>query len=835
MLFAWLTDSRRRSTSVHKRSRLTRLRASVAAVVALVALAVLGVGDGHAGPNRYGHSDRVERHLLPMVSTGPLDPTWHPDSRTIAFAMRGDIWTMAADGGRATALTAGPAYHFEPAFSPDGRRVALTMDIDGNLEIGLVDANGGGVRRVTNDAAVDVEPTWTPDGNALYYVSARGGSFNIWRRVLATDTDERVVRGIQPAVSPDGRQLAFVADVPGRLGSGGLWVMDLPDGTPRLVHDEETEYRARPTWTPDGRSLLFVSDERGSNDVMIVSASGGHPIRLTMDERDEYAPIASPDGTRVAFASNRAGPTALFTAPIGGGARDLWRAATVTTTRPRRATGLVRVRVLGPDGRAMPARVSVEASDGRAYAPAGGFHRVIAATETHYFHAAGVVTVEVPAGRTIIEAIRGFEFVPQRDTLDVPAGGVRTVTLRLARLLDLPSRGWYSGDTHVHDLHQGQQGLTHAQFFDQLRAEDLHVTNALVHMDGTRLMGRWSDLTGVPHPLSTPQYILQYGQEYRGSLGHISMLGVTRYMLPFTGGVRGTAYAQPALDAWYLDSARAQGGIGGFGHPYFSTVTDPATAASTLIPVDIALGHGDFYDVAALWSDEVASSDLYFRLLNCGFRIAATAGTDNFSDVGRDPPPGADRTYVKVRGPLSLASWMAGIRAQRTVASTGPLLELTVAGREPGDSIALSADAATSVPVRAVAHSIAPMSRLEVIVNGRVLHTVTAVDSLQLRFDAPVEVPAGGWIAARVIGPSSRFITDSYAFAQTSPVYVVRGSRRFVSATDAHFFMATIDAIRSRSERGPWRAPSERARFMAALDSAHAVYQRLADDTRRPR
>lgn len=807
------------------RARLARR--GLAALGAALPLVCVAVGD--AGPNRYGHSDRVERHMLPMPTTGPVDPAWRPDGRAIAVAMRGDVWTVPAEGGRATALTAGPAYHFEPAWSPDGRHVALTVDSAGNLDVGLVTAEGGTVRRLTTGAAVDVQPTWAPDGRSLYYVSARGGDgFHVYRHDLAAGTDARVVRGIQPAVSPDGRQLAYVAEVPGRLGSGGLWVRPLPDGEPRLVHYEETEYRARPAWTPDGQALLFVSDERGSNDVMLVPAGGGNPVRLTIDERDEYAPAPSPDGGRIAFVSNHGGPTTLHVVASGGGPRAAWRAVPIAGRAPRHPTGRLRVRVVGPDGRPTPARVTVEASDGRAYAPDGGFHRVIAATETHYFHAAGAVEVEVPAGRTRVEALKGYEFRPQRLAVDVPAGGVRSVELRLARLADLPARGWWSGDTHVHDLHQGQQGLTHAEFFDQLRAEDLHVTHALVHMDGTRLMGRWADLTGAPHPLSTARHILQYGEEYRGSLGHVSLLGVGRYVLPFTGGVRGTPYAQPELDARYVDSARAQGGIAGFGHPYLSRATTPAAAASTLIPVDVALGRGDFYDVAALYSDEIASAEVYYRLLNCGFRLAATGGTDNFSDVGRDPPPGADRTYVRVRGPLSVASWLAGVRAGRTFASTGPLLFLDVAGREPGDELALGAGAPATVAVRAEAVSIAPMASLEIVVNGRVAHAVAATDSLRVAFAGEVALPQGGWVAARVRGPASRYVGDSYAFAHTSPVHVVRGGRPFTSADDARFFVGTIDALRARVARGPWRTPAEEARFVAALDSARTVYERIA-------
>src|SRR5688500_7607912 len=531
--------------------------------IVLAGVLVLSTAVAVAGPNRYGHSDRVERHMLPAVTTGPLDPAWSPDGRWIAFSMRGDIWKVPAEGGTAIALTKGPLYHFEPAWSPDGQRIALTMDVEGNLDIGVVDAGGGAVRRITHHREVDGEPAWSRDGESIYFASARAGGFRIFRHDLTTGTDTQVVAGFQPSVSPDGKQLAYVAPVQGKIGTGGLWVRDLPGGEPRLVHYEETEYRMKPVWTPDGQAFLYVSDEKGSNDVAIVPAAGGNPIVLTADPRDEYAPTLSPTGDRFAFVSNRSGPMVLYTAPIGGGPLSSWREVPLRARTSATPTGRVRVRVLGPNGQPMPARIYLEGSDGRGYAPDGGFHRVIAATETHYFHTQGEFEAEVPAGRTSIEALRGYEYKPSRAIVDVPANGVRTVTLQLTRMIDLPARGWYSGDTHVHDLHQGNFGLTHRTMFDQVLAEDLHVANTLIHMDGTRLMGRWADLTGKPHPLSTATHIMQYGEEFRGGLGHIGMIGIKQYVLPFTSGAGNTSYAQHTLDFAYLDGARAQGGLAG--------------------------------------------------------------------------------------------------------------------------------------------------------------------------------------------------------------------------------------------------------------------------------
>ena len=381
---------------------------------------------------------------------------------------------------------------------------------------------------------------------------------------------------------------------------------------------------------------------------------------------NEYSPAVRPDGDalRVRVESHRADdavhgadrrrPVVLLAeVPIGAASRSSRRAAFAARARP------------GWHGR-LPARIYLRASR----RPRVHARRWVPPRDRGDRDALLPHDREVRArsarGPLTLEALKGFEYRPAAATVDVPAGGVADVTLRLNVLIDAPARGWYSGDTHVHDLHQGQIRADAQQCSISSLAEDLHVTNTLIHMDGTRLMGRWEDLTGKPHPLSTPRHILQYSEEFRGGArSHRACIGISRYILPFTAGIR--EHGRTRSPSWTrVPRRRARAGR----HRRFHAPVQRAhraarpTRPESLIPIDIALGKGDFYDVGALWSDERRSAEMYYRFLNCGFRIPATSGTDNFSDVWRDPPPGADRAYVQVQGPLTCApGWRASRRS----------------------------------------------------------------------------------------------------------------------------------------------------------------------------
>jgi hypothetical protein len=102
---------------------------------------------------------------------------------------------------------------------------------------------------------------------------------------------------------------------------------------------------------------------------------------------------------------------------------------------------------------------------------------------------------------------------------------------------------------------------------------------------------------------------------------------------------------------------------------------------------------------------------------------------------------------------------------------------------------------------------------------------------MRVRFDGNIDVPLGGWVAARTTGPKSKYLGDDYAFAQTSPVYVVRGGKRFVKAVDVQFLADTCEAVWTRVQNARWRSDAERAAFRAAIDKAKEYY---AAQMRRP-
>jgi Tol biopolymer transport system component len=812
---------------------------------------------------RLPHHYYYREMYLPQVTSGPGSPCWSPDGRELVYAMQGSLWRQEVGSTTARQITDGPGYHHQPDWSPDGRTIAFASYHDDAVELRLLDLETGRVTPITGNGAVNVEPRFSPDGRRLAFVSTvHEGRFHIHLAALrdgavtgierlTEDHDSGLPRYyysrwdhyISPAWSPDGRELLLVSNRGRIWGTGGFWRMAArPGARMRPVHYEETTWKARPDWARDGRRVVYASYAgRQWHQLWLMTADGGDVFPLTYGEHDATAPRWSPDGRRIAYVSNRDGDTSLWIVHLPGGGRQR---VEVGERRRLAPAGRLRIRVVdAATGRPVPARVAVETPDGRAWAPDDAwrhgdeaFDRAERRFEYSYFHTAGESVVVVPAGAATVEVTRGLEYRPVRRTVEVPAGGVRDLRVGLERLADLPARGWWSGDLHVHMNYGGAYRNTPERLARQARAEDLHVIENLVVNKEQRIpdIEYFTDNPAAPW---TRGPLIVHGQEFHTSLwGHTALLGLRDHLLlPDYAAYVNTAAASPyPHNPTVFDLARAQAGVAGYVHP-FDTVPDPERDERLThdLPVGAALGRMDYFEVVG-FSDHLSTATVWYRLLNCGFRVPAGAGTDAMANYASlRGPVGVNRVFVKTGERPTHDAWLAALKAGRTFVTNGPLLEFTLDGREPGGEIRLPAGGGT-LRARAVLRSIVPVDRLEIVANGEVVATLeTRAGGTTADASRPLRVTGSGWYTLRAWRERPHHpVLDIYPFGTTSPIYVTVGGAPIRSRPDAEYFLRWIDRLDQAARAHPdWNTSEEKAAVLADLQAARAVFRgRLAAD-----
>jgi len=248
-------------------------------------------------------------------------------------------------------------------------------------------------------------------------------------------------------------------------------------------------------------------------------------------------------------------------------------------------------------------------------------------------------------------------------------------------------------------------------------------------------------------------------------------------------------------------------------------------------PVNAALGNVDYFDVSCIWSDEYVGAEVWYRLLNLGFKIPASAGTDAMTDYWRAPAIGTVRVYVKSGTPLRYADWIRGLASGKTFVTNGPLLNFKVNGREAGSELQLSESDDSLLRVEATARSIIPMETLDVIVDGKVVHSVRTSDPLHVELDVDIPISDSGWVAVRVTGPERQeLLMDTYVYAHTSPVYISKGGRPMSSPDDARYFIEWIDrSIKLIEENDRFDSPGQKVEVLSVWEQARAIYKVLAE------
>ena len=794
---------------------------------------------------------------VPQVTTGPSAVTWSPDGTEVIYAMQGSLWRQRLSGDEALQLTSGPGYAHQPDWSPDGRRVVYASYRGDAVDLRQLDLESGRSVPLVSNGHVNLDPRWSPDGTRIAFVSTQHeGRWHVFLIPSAGGAAIRLTEDrssglpryyysvwdhyLSPTWSPDGKELILVGNRGRIWGSGGFWRMAAQAGAPmREIHYEETTWKARPDWSPDGRRVVYSSYHgRQWNQLWVLTGEGGDPLPLTYGEYDLTAPRWSRDGRRIAAISNEGGNTSLVLIDVPGGRRQR-----VVARARRYLEPVARLDVTVVDaatGRPMPARLSVTAPDGRSYAPDDAwrhadeaFVRGEQAFEHGYFHTAGRAAVTVPAGAVVLEAWRGPEYGTRRMELSLGAQETKAVRLALPRLDDLPARGWWGGDLHVHMNYGGHYRNTPAHLALQAKAEGLHLVENLVVNKEQRIPDSDAFRT-TPDPVSSARFLLVHGQEFHtGFWGHVALLGLRdHYLLPDYAGQANTASASLVpTNAEVADLAHAQGALMGYVHP-FDTAVDPDNPNEPLsyaLPVDAALGKLDYLEVMG-YSDHLLTSEVWYRLLNCGFRIPAGAGTDAFPNFASlRGPAGLLRTYVNAGPRLEHHAFLEGLRRGRTFVTNAPLLTFEVEGRGPGGEITLAAG--RSLKARVALRSAVPVDHLQVIGNGKVVAEVPLTGD-RTRAEAILALPAAGsgWYVLRAFSERPRLpVLDLYPFASTSPVYVRIGDQPVRSAAAAAWFVRWVDRVleAARAHAG-WNTPAEREATLAQLARAREEYVRLS-------
>jgi TolB protein len=248
-----------------------------------------------------------------------------------------EIATIRADGSRLRKLTNEEGIiDVSPAWSPDGRRIAFTSTrsmppgYQGEprfySELYVMDADGSHVRQITfSEGLTDFQPAWSPDGRRI--VVARGpgttpppgyltAPTDLWIIDLVSGRERQLTDSAETWEgfahwSPDGRRIAFEGDLV-EPGNNDVYTIGVDGrGLQRLTSGPD--FDADPRYSPDGRFIAFDSDRTGNGDVFVMRTNGTNVRQLTDNPHWDSLPAYSPDGRFIAFTSERDG------APIPGG------------------------------------------------------------------------------------------------------------------------------------------------------------------------------------------------------------------------------------------------------------------------------------------------------------------------------------------------------------------------------------------------------------------------------------------------------------------------------------------------------------------------------------
>lgn len=516
----------------------------------------------------------------------------------------------------------------------------------------------------------------------------------------------------------------------------------------------------------------------------------------------------------------------------------------------------VRCRVLdAATGRPTAARVRLVDAAGREAVPAGHAELLseramegdVRFQSRRFSYVDGEFAVDPSRLPLRYQVVKGYEYRMAEGELTPRNLKSGVAEIRLARWSSVGRAGWFGGDIHIHHIAPKTCRL-------EMEAEDLNVANILTSDFTTDQ----AEFEGRLNANSRPGRLIYVTQEFRNhQLGHLCLLNLKKLIEP----VRTAQEEHFPLHLGVCDQAHEQGGYVSWAHfPSWPGVEGPLDVAMEKLDgleILCVLDPRDFPVFTRQVVPEIAANDglrLWYRYLNCGFRLTATAGTDKMTNY---VTVGANRVYAKLDGELSYQGWIDAMKAGRTFVTNSPMLRFTVNGRESGSLLNLRGSGAM-VEIQAEGESQLPYHRLEVVANGEVIADATPGGELhraRIRLEHPVRRSC--WLAARAvedIQPYRRAGVEfskihvergttlgnyfgtrrpETVFAHSSPVYVILDGKPIRNWDDAGYYVRYLDLCIGWLEReAKFKRPSDKQASIEAFRAGRAVFLKRQNEAR---
>ncbi len=403
----------------------------------------------------------------------------------------------------------------------------------------------------------------------------------------------------------------------------------------------------------------------------------------------------------------------------------------------------------------------------------------------------GNLQLSLPEGDYVIEAEHGPGFTRGESEFKVTPEAYGVIFVPLTRVTDPAAEGWYSGDLHIH--RPVDEAELHA------KAEDLHIAPVITWWNQNNpwlenplpeSVKQIPDTSRWIHPLA--------GEDERGG-------GALLYFnLPEPLNLTLAEQEYPS-SITFLDQAHANRTpttVIDIEKPFWWD-TPTWIASGKIDTVGIAHNHiqqngmldneawGKGRDLEkypsplgnALWTQ-----DLYYHILNSGFRIAPSAGSA--SGVLKNPV-GHNRVYAHVEGELTYEKWWTALKAGKSFVTNGPLLRTLVNDLPPGYVFRSPGGAPRTLELNVSLDSKNPIAVIELIKNGEVIQSISEAEFRKNGLN-PVKFESSGWFLVRAIGEKK----ETFEFASTAPYYVEIGDQpKHISKKSVQFF---IDWIQER-------------------------------------